>query len=497
MSEQFPGGLISKTPVTPAGPFENGAASGIWTLEEAYQWTADGLWPTAGNVANYYTLFGIMSDQGFIGGAVTTDSSSNTYLGTTLSTGSMGSTYPDDDIVWVSKWPDGGESPTWQRSAQDTSLNSAYLRFILVDSTGDVLALVTAYDSSDDFCTILKWDTDGTFQWGRNFGTSGAHATGAGFALDSSDNIYILTNDSTGLIEVAKWNSAGVIQTQYHFQGYSNTLSAADGDLAVDSSDYLIAGVKAEDSSGSGANVGNLARFTSTGTVDWSIQITDYDGVRSVTTDSSDNAYAASSDTSSVIPHISKFNSSGTRQWARKIAGSATGTVWSQGVPEAMAVDSSDNLYVLGRADINNTGTGGVNKQALIVFKYNSSGVLQWSRYIQSNQANISSQNYAISIDGTNFVVSTTAGAQDSGNKMSSIFINLPTDGSKTGTYTNTAYTPNFIIYYYALDVAESEDTSSAVSSYSWSFNTTSLTEGATGMTSATGTLTWDNEVFV
>ena len=41
MSEQWPGGLITKTPVTPAGPFENGAASGVWTLSEAYQWTGD------------------------------------------------------------------------------------------------------------------------------------------------------------------------------------------------------------------------------------------------------------------------------------------------------------------------------------------------------------------------------------------------------------------------------------------------------------------------
>ena len=103
MSEQFPGGLISKTPVTPAGPFENGAASGIWTLEEAYQWAGDGLWPTAGNVASYYTLFGIMSDQGFIGGSLITDSSSNHSK---FNTGSMGPIYPDDDIV-VSKWAAG------------------------------------------------------------------------------------------------------------------------------------------------------------------------------------------------------------------------------------------------------------------------------------------------------------------------------------------------------------------------------------------------------
>ena len=498
MSEQFPGGLISKTPVTPAGPFENGAASGIWTLEEAYQWAGDGLWPTAGNVASYYTLFGIMSDQGFIGGSLITDSSSNTYLGTSLSAGSMGPTYPDDDIVWVSKWAAGGASPTWQRSAQDTSLNSAKIKYVLVDSTGDVLALLGAYDSSNDFATVLKWDTDGTFQWGRNFGTTGANATGSGFALDSSDNIYVLTKGATGTGQIAKWNSAGVIQSQYNFQGYGATLNAANGDLTIDSSDNQVVGVKAADSSGSGADVGNLGRITSAGVLDWSVQITNLqNGVETVTTDSSDNIYTASHSTSTFIPFISKFNSSGTRQWARKIEGSASGTVWTYGYPDACTVDSSANLYILGHADINNSGSGLPNNQALIVFKYNSSGVIQWSRYIQSNQRSINSEKYAIAIEGDNYVVSSTAGAQNHGDKMSSIFINLPTDGSKTGTYTNTGYTPNFIIYYYALDVAESEDTTSAVSTYSWTIGTTTITEGATGMTSATGTLTWDNEALV
>jgi hypothetical protein len=49
MSNRWPGGLIRKTPVTPAGPFQNGAAPGMWTLAEAAFWTKQGLWPIAGN----------------------------------------------------------------------------------------------------------------------------------------------------------------------------------------------------------------------------------------------------------------------------------------------------------------------------------------------------------------------------------------------------------------------------------------------------------------
>ena len=49
MSNRWPAGIIRKTPVTPAGPFQNGAASGVWSLADAAYWTKQGLWPLAGN----------------------------------------------------------------------------------------------------------------------------------------------------------------------------------------------------------------------------------------------------------------------------------------------------------------------------------------------------------------------------------------------------------------------------------------------------------------
>ena len=47
MSRKWPGSLITKTKVTPAGPYEGCAASGVWTLSEALQLTATDLWPLA------------------------------------------------------------------------------------------------------------------------------------------------------------------------------------------------------------------------------------------------------------------------------------------------------------------------------------------------------------------------------------------------------------------------------------------------------------------
>ena len=56
MSNRWPGGIIRKTPVIPAGPFQNGAASGVWSLADAAYWRKQGLWPIAGNIMPDGTL---------------------------------------------------------------------------------------------------------------------------------------------------------------------------------------------------------------------------------------------------------------------------------------------------------------------------------------------------------------------------------------------------------------------------------------------------------
>jgi hypothetical protein len=53
MSERYPGGVITKNPATPTGPFESGAAPGIWTLDQQLQYQQQGIWPTAGLQPNY------------------------------------------------------------------------------------------------------------------------------------------------------------------------------------------------------------------------------------------------------------------------------------------------------------------------------------------------------------------------------------------------------------------------------------------------------------
>ena len=56
MSERWPGGFIKPIPPTPAGPYQDGAASGVWTMDQMSYWLKQGLWPIAGNALDWGDL---------------------------------------------------------------------------------------------------------------------------------------------------------------------------------------------------------------------------------------------------------------------------------------------------------------------------------------------------------------------------------------------------------------------------------------------------------
>lgn len=43
-------GIIRPVAVAPAGPYQNDAAPGVWTLDQVAYWQKQGLWPTPGNL---------------------------------------------------------------------------------------------------------------------------------------------------------------------------------------------------------------------------------------------------------------------------------------------------------------------------------------------------------------------------------------------------------------------------------------------------------------
>jgi len=64
--KRYLGNIITPTPTEPSGPYQDSAASGVWSLQEAFTYTKAGLWPTAGNAAPIGVFFGNTSDTNAI-----------------------------------------------------------------------------------------------------------------------------------------------------------------------------------------------------------------------------------------------------------------------------------------------------------------------------------------------------------------------------------------------------------------------------------------------
>ena len=65
--KDYKGGIITKNPTTPTGPYQDGAASGVWTMDEAAEYTKQGVWPTAGNISPEQYVDGLLSTYLYTG----------------------------------------------------------------------------------------------------------------------------------------------------------------------------------------------------------------------------------------------------------------------------------------------------------------------------------------------------------------------------------------------------------------------------------------------
>ena len=74
MPRAYQGSFITKTPITPSGPYQCGAASGVWTIDQMVGWQKAGLWPTAGQFpVGTFVIFAL--------GGCTTTRNKYTYSG--------------------------------------------------------------------------------------------------------------------------------------------------------------------------------------------------------------------------------------------------------------------------------------------------------------------------------------------------------------------------------------------------------------------------------
>jgi len=230
-----------------------------------------------------------------------------------------------------------------------------------------------------DYVTI-KYGPLGQEEWVARydaFGNSGDSASA--IAIDNSGNVYV-TGESYASVTTydyatVKYNSIGQEQWVARYDGPAHYLDYANA-IAVDNSgNVYVTGTST--GSGTGPDYATI-KYNSAGQQQWVARYNDAAGASdsaiAIAVDNSGSIYVAgtsylglSSDYITI-----KYNSAGQEQWVARYNGLANGN----DVANAMAVDSSGNVYVTGESEVSETDSD------YVTVKYNAAGEEQWvARY--------------------------------------------------------------------------------------------------------------------
>jgi outer membrane protein assembly factor BamB len=105
---------------------------------------------------------------------------------------------------------------------------------------------------------------------------------------------------------------------------------------------------------------------------------------------------------------VTKYNSSGVKQWTRQLGASGADTPWV-----SVATDSIGNVFVGGYTNGSLDGNALMGTRDYFVTKYNSSGVKQWTRQLGQNGKETYSGLVATDSSGNVFVGGNTNGGLD------------------------------------------------------------------------------------
>jgi hypothetical protein len=253
-------------------------------------------------------------------------------------------------------------STSWNSTMYDQSYDLA------LDSSNNIYLAGVSGNYSNTYYTLVKFDNDLNYQWNRTWGTYENNRCFS-VAIDSHDNIYLgghVMRDGHFDICLVKYSSSGDFQWNeiWSASHYSNDFCFA---IIIDSLDniFLVGKMKIDYAYGSELC---LLKYNSSGDLQWSI-IRDAPNSEiglglALALDSKDNVYVVGQ-IGSIESILVKYNKDGIFQWERIYSGDM------YCYSTEIAVDSTDNVYIGGENKLIDT-----NGPSASVVKYNNNGTL-------------------------------------------------------------------------------------------------------------------------